>query len=50
VALLRAAKALDSLKLFGDEATGAQIVRHACEEPIRQIVKNAGLEGSVAVE
>jgi chaperonin GroEL len=50
VALLRAAKGLDNLKLMGDEATGVQIVRRALEEPIRQIVANAGLEGSVVVE
>ncbi len=50
VALLRAAKALDHLKLSGDEATGANIVKRALEEPIRQIVENAGLEGSVVVE
>jgi chaperonin GroEL len=50
VALLRASKALDGLKLFGDEATGAEIIRRALEEPIRQIVQNAGLEGSVVVE
>ena len=50
VALLRTAKALDHLKLAGDEATGANIVRRALEEPIRQIVENAGLEGSVVVE
>jgi chaperonin GroEL len=50
VALLRASKALDGLKLSGDEATGADIVRRALEEPIRQIVQNAGLEGSVVVE
>jgi chaperonin GroEL len=52
VALLRASKALDglTLKLSGDEATGADIVRRALEEPIRQIVQNAGLEGSVVVE
>jgi chaperonin GroEL len=50
VALLRAAKALDHLTLTGDEATGAHIVRRALEEPIRQIVENAGLEGSVVVE
>ena len=50
VALLRAAKGLDSLKLQGDEGTGVQIVRRALEEPIRQIVANAGLEGSVVVE
>jgi chaperonin GroEL len=50
VALLRAARALDGLQLTGDEATGADIVRRALEEPIRQIVQNAGLEGSVVVE
>jgi len=50
VALLRAAKALEGLKLSGDEATGVNIVRRALEEPIRRIVENAGLEGSVVVE
>jgi chaperonin GroEL len=50
VALLRASEALDSLKLSGDEATGVSIVRRALEEPIRIIVENAGLEGSVVVE
>jgi chaperonin GroEL len=50
VALLRAAGAVDALKLEGDEKVGAQIVRRALEEPIRQIVENAGLEGSVVVE
>jgi chaperonin GroEL len=50
VALLRAAEALDGLKLSGDEGTGVSIVRRALEEPIRQIVDNAGLEGSVIVE
>ena len=50
VALLRASKGLDGLKLSGDEATGVEIVRRALEEPIRQIVQNAGLEGSVVVD
>jgi chaperonin GroEL len=50
VALLRAATALEKLKLEGDEKVGANIVRRALEEPIRQIVENAGLEGSVVVE
>jgi len=50
VALLRAAKAIDGLKLEGDEKVGAQIVRRALEEPIRQIVENAGIEASVIVE
>jgi chaperonin GroEL len=51
VALLRAAKAIDGLKnLEGDEQVGAMIVKRALEEPIRQIVENAGAEGSVIVE
>src|SRR5437867_1382171 len=50
VALLRAAKAIDALKLEGDEKVGSLIVKRALEEPIRQIVENAGLEGSVIVE
>src|SRR5215831_18368264 len=50
VALLRSSKSIDSLKLEGDEKVGANIVRRALEEPIRQIVENAGLEGSVIVE
>jgi chaperonin GroEL len=50
VALLRSAKSIDGLRLNGDEKVGAMIVRRALEEPIRQIVENAGLEGSVIVE
>jgi chaperonin GroEL len=51
VALLRASKAIDNMKkLEGDERVGAMIVKRALEEPIRQIVENAGLEGSVIVE
>jgi len=51
VALLRCSKAVDTLKkLEGDEKVGAMIVKRALEEPIRQIVENAGLEGSVIVE
>jgi len=50
VALLRASTAIDGLKLEGDEKVGATIVKRALEEPIRQIVENAGLEGSVIVE
>ena len=50
VALLRAAKVLDNLKLEGDEKVGVAIVKRALEEPIRQIVANAGLEASVIVE
>ena len=50
VALLRAASAIDGLTLEGDEKVGASIVKRALEEPIRRIVENAGLEGSVVVE
>jgi chaperonin GroEL len=50
VALLRASHAVDGLRLEGDEKVGATIVKRALEEPIRQIVENAGLEGSVIVE
>ncbi len=50
VALIRAADAIDSLQFSDtDEATGAKIIRRAIEEPLRQIVKNAGLEDSVIV-
>jgi chaperonin GroEL len=50
VALLRAAKALQGHKLDGDEQIGLNIIVRACEEPLRQIVLNAGLEGAVVVE
>ena len=49
VVLVNSIKALDALKLTGDEATGAKIVRRALEEPLRQLAENAGLEGSVVV-
>src|SRR3974390_1043489 len=50
VALLRASTALDSLKVSSEEAHGGRLVRRAVEEPLRQISKNAGHEGSVVVE
>lgn len=50
VALLRCLPALKSLKLDNDKQIGVEIVRRALEEPIRQIVNNAGIEGSVVVE
>ena len=51
VALLRASKvALQDLKLEGDEQIGVDIVRRACEEPLRQIVLNSGTEGAIVVE
>jgi chaperonin GroEL len=50
VALLCAAKALVGHKLDGDEQIGLNIIARACEEPLRQIVLNSGLEGAVVVE
>jgi chaperonin GroEL len=50
VALIRAEETLDALKLNGDEATGARIVRTSLSEPTRLIGQNAGHEGSVIVE
>src|SRR5438128_4531338 len=50
VALLAAQPVLEKLDLEGDEATGAAIVRKGLEEPIKQIARNAGLEGGVVVE
>jgi chaperonin GroEL len=50
VALLNAVEAIDLDTLEGDERTGAQIIRRALEEPIRQLAENAGLEGSVVVD
>ena len=50
VALLRCIPALAKLRLVGDEATGVAIVRRALEEPLRQIVENAGEDGSVIIE
>jgi chaperonin GroEL len=61
VALIRAARALDKFKVFetdedgettgdADEQIGVNIIRRALEEPLRQIVQNAGQEGAVIVE
>ena len=50
VTLIRAEESLDALKLQGDEATGARIVRSALSEPARLIAHNAGHEGAVVVE
>ncbi len=49
VALLRAQKALDGLRLEGDRAQGVAVVRRAMEEPLRQIAANAGHEPSVVL-
>ncbi len=50
VAYLRAIPALEKMNLDGDKQIGLNIVRRALEEPIRQIVNNTGMEGSVVVE
>ena len=51
VALIQAAeKALASLELVGDEATGVSIVRLAVVSPLKQIAENAGLEGGVVAD
>src|SRR5919198_784844 len=50
VALLQSSPALDDLKLDGDEATGANIVRVALEAPLKQIALNSGLEPGVVAE
>ncbi len=50
VALLNATEALDKLNLTGDAATGANILRRALEEPLRQLAINGGRDGSVVVE
>jgi chaperonin GroEL len=50
VALLRAGKALDSLKLEGDQQVGVEIIRKALAEPLRWIAANAGQEGSIVVQ
>ena len=49
-ALIRAIPALDELRLKGDEAIGAEIVKRALEEPLRQLADNAGWEGSLVVQ
>ncbi len=49
VALLRASKALDNLKLKGDEALGVDIVKNAITVPLKQIAENAGFDGSVVL-
>jgi chaperonin GroEL len=49
VALLRASKAVRELKIGGDEQIGVDIVKRACEEPLRQIVVNSGTEGAIVV-
>jgi chaperonin GroEL len=50
VALIRVSKAIDGLKLEGDQKVGAEIVRRAVEAPLRWIATNAGVEGSIIVQ
>jgi chaperonin GroEL len=49
VALVRCLSALDKVKAKGEEKSGITILRHTLTEPLRQIVRNAGLEGSVVL-
>ncbi|HEY3495484.1 MAG TPA: chaperonin GroEL [Polyangiaceae bacterium] len=50
VALIRAQSALDGLKVTDEQQAGIRIIRRAIEEPLRQIVGNAGEEGSIVVQ
>jgi chaperonin GroEL len=50
VAILRAAGALAKLKIDPEEQIGVDIVKRACEEPLRQIAQNAGFEGAIVAE
>jgi chaperonin GroEL len=50
VALIRAAKALDSLKVDGDQKVGVDLIKKAVESPVRWIATNAGQEGSIVVQ
>jgi chaperonin GroEL len=50
VALIRSQAALDELTVSDDQRAGVQIIRRAIEEPLRQIVQNAGVEGAVVVD
>ena len=50
VALIRAQSALDDLKVSGEAKIGVEIVRRACEAPLRQLTENAGVDGSIVVQ
>jgi len=50
VALIRSLPLLDGVKLDGDAAIGVDIVRKACEAPLRKLVNNAGVDGSIVVQ
>jgi len=50
VAYMRAMKVLEKGRFLGEEQHGVDIIKRALEEPVRQIVQNAGFEGSVVVQ
>ena len=50
VALIRAQAALKDMKLEGDAQIGVDIIRRACEAPLRQLTANAGVDGSIVVQ
>ncbi len=50
VALIRAQAALSALEAAGDVKVGVEIVRRACEAPLRQLTENAGVDGSIVVQ
>ncbi len=50
VAIIRASKTIETLKVCGDEQIGASIIKRAIEEPLRQIATNGGYEGSIVVQ
>ena len=50
VALLRSAAGLEKIRVSEDERWGVNIIKRACEEPIRRIAINAGVEGSIALQ
>jgi len=50
VALIRALSALENVEAVGDEKTGVNILKRAIEEPIRQIAKNAGIDGAIVAQ
>lgn len=49
-AVLRASRALEKLKVEDEERFGVSIIRRACEEPIRQIAANAGIDGAIVLD
>ena len=50
VALIRSLVALEKIKLEGDQQFGVNIIKRAIEEPLRQIARNAGMDGSIVVD